>query len=156
MLSCDVIAVPGKDPSLSVAYKIASSAVPEIASKKIVCIDMPMTKDPDLLFPAHIANANIISGLLDQDLNVGFLTLGDTTIYSTYFYIADILKRKGYVTATISGVSSFLSAAALVNDKLTSNSDMLHIIPATYNISDSLQLSGTKVFMKAGNKLKEW
>ena len=33
------------------------------------------------------------------------------------------------------------------------NSEELHVIPASYQIEDALELSGTKVLMKAGKKM---
>ena len=37
----DIIAVPGKDPKETVAYKIAVQAVPELADKTLVPVYMP-------------------------------------------------------------------------------------------------------------------
>lgn len=46
---CDIVFVPGKVPEETVAYQIAVQAVPEICDKKLVGINMPMTKDQELL-----------------------------------------------------------------------------------------------------------
>lgn len=154
--SCEVIAVPTENANQSVAYNIVLSVFPDIVQKEILCLNMPMTKDLNALQVIHNTNADVIAEKLNKGFNVAFLTIGDPTIYSTYFYIADILNKKGYNTQIINGISSFLSAASIINQKLTLNSDMLHVIPATYNIGDSLQLPGTKVFLKAGTKLREF
>ena len=45
---------------------------------------MPMTKDADLLEKSHQEGADKIAALLDTGKQVAFLTLGDTTVYSTY------------------------------------------------------------------------
>ena len=73
----DVIAVPGKVAEDSLAYKIAAGAVPEIAGKELLPIDMPMTKDREKLAAAHSKGAKLIESALDQGKNVVFLTLGD-------------------------------------------------------------------------------
>ncbi|MBO6138142.1 MAG: precorrin-2 C(20)-methyltransferase, partial [Lachnospiraceae bacterium] len=39
----DIIALPGKEPRETAAYKIALGAVPELAEKTLLAIDMPMT-----------------------------------------------------------------------------------------------------------------
>ena len=57
----DVIAVSGRDVRSSVAYQIAVQAVPELAEKELVPIDMPMTKDSEKLKEAHQNGARIIS-----------------------------------------------------------------------------------------------
>lgn len=38
---------------------------------------------------------------------------------------------------------------------LVEKAEPLHVIPASYQISDALKLSGTKVLMKAGKKMKD-
>ena len=47
---------------------------------------------------------------------------------------------------------SVLPAAAL-DMGLVENSQMLHVIPASYQIEEALRLPGTKVLMKAGKKM---
>ena len=81
--------------------------------------------------------------------------MGDPTIYSTFAYIQDIVKKEGYETELINGIASFLSASARINRRLVLRDEELHVIPATYGIHDALALRGTKVFMKAGKRLKE-
>lgn len=152
---CDVIAVPSKEVSDSVAYNIALDAVPELADKEVVGIKMPMTKDPDTLRKAHTEAAETITDILDSGKSIAFLTLGDPTIYSTYTYIEETVCEKGYATEIVNGIASFLFAAARINKTLVERDEMLHVIPSTYGVSDALKLSGTKVFMKAGNMLEE-
>ena len=48
-LACDLIAVPHKDAAKCTALKIALGAAPELAEKPLLTVDMPMTKDADLL-----------------------------------------------------------------------------------------------------------
>ena len=125
----DTIAVPGEKPEESIAYQIAVQAVPELAEKELVAIPMPMTK------------------------NVVFLTLGDPTVYSTYLYVHRRVLEDGYDARIVSGVTSFCAAAASLSEGLVENSEELHVIPASYQIEDALELSGTKVLMKAGKKM---
>ena len=84
---CAVIAVPGKSPRDSVAYRIAVQAVPEIENKKLVAVDMPMTKNRAALDAFFQAGADMLEEYLRAGEDVAFLTLGDVTIYSTYLHL---------------------------------------------------------------------
>jgi len=152
---CDAIFVPTKEVAKSVAYRIVREIIPEIEYKEIIAVDMPMTKDKDLLDIAHKdAISNVISKL-DEGKNIAFLTLGDPSIYSTYMYIHQAVKQKGLDAQIISGIPSFIAAASLINDSLVLKDESMIISPATFGFEEALQLPGTKVFMKAGSKLSE-
>lgn len=150
-----VIALPGKDPKGTVAYQIAVQAVPELADKKLVAVDMPMTKDAKLLAESHEKAAELLEAYLKLDENVVFLTLGDATVYSTYLYVHRLLGQRGYDTQIVSGITSFCAVAARLDTGLVEKDQQLHVIPASYQIEEALKLPGTKVLMKAGKKMEE-
>lgn len=127
----EVIAVPGKTPRDSVAYQIAVQAVPELADKTLVSVDMPMVRDREELRRYHQAAARQLERWLDQGKNVVFLTLGDPSIYSTFSYLSRIAANDGYSTEMVSGVPSFCAAAACLNMPLAEGSEPLHIFPVT-------------------------
>lgn len=151
----DILIVPGKDPKDTVAYRIARQAVPEAEGKELAGVHMPMTKDPAKLAVSHKEAADYIREILDSGKQAAFLTLGDPCIYSTFSYIQKQLKKAGYVTEIVNGIPSFLAASAAFNEVLTEGADMLHIIPATYQIEEGMNLPGTRVLMKCGKKLPE-
>ena len=91
----DVIAVPGKDPKESVAYKIAVQSVPELAEKELIAIDMPMVKDRAKIEENHRKGAEIIKEILDTGKNLVYITLGDSTIYCTFTYLQHYLEADG-------------------------------------------------------------
>lgn len=150
---CDIIAVPGEEKENSVAYKIAKQAMDDLDNKTIIAISMPMTKDKEILENNYNKGAKCIMKYLDQNKKVGFLTLGDPTVYSTYIYLHKIISEKGYETEIISGVPSFCAVSARLNDSLVERQEMLHVIPSSYDIEDGLKMKGTKVLMKAGKKM---
>lgn len=152
-LACDVIAVPNKNLARCTAFKIACGADEAIREKEILTVDMPMTKDPQVLEAAYEAGADKIAALLDQGKSVAFLTLGDPSVYSTYFYLHKKIAARGYTANVIPGVPSFCAAAAALGESLCENSTELHIIPGTYNPAEGLDYKGTRVIMK--NNLKE-
>jgi len=155
---CEYIAVPGKNPRESVAYDIALKACPIIANKNKLPLTTPMTKDMAVLEAGYRQQADKIESILDQGMDVAFLTLGDPTIYSTYIYIHRVVASDGYDAVIINGVPSFCAVAARLGDSLVDRNEVLHIVPASYEVGDALNYEGTKVFMKSGsriNKVKE-
>lgn len=151
----DVIAVPGEQAKESIAYQIVKGAYPELDEKLLLPIPMPMTKDARLLEENHKRGAEIIEGYLKEGRQVVFLTLGDPTVYSTYLYVHKRIQAMGYEVEIVSGIPSFCAVAARLNMGLVEKAQPLHVIPASYQIDEALQLPGTKVLMKAGKKMKE-
>jgi precorrin-2/cobalt-factor-2 C20-methyltransferase len=148
-----VIAIPQNNKEQCTAYQIARQAVPEIEEKECIPLDMPMTKDEKALKESHDRAARTVMGYLDQGEDVGFITLGDVSIYSTFTYLMERLWKEGYDTRLVSGISSFSAAAARLGSSLVSGAEELHIIPASYQVRDALKLPGVKVFMKAGSQM---
>lgn len=151
----DVIAVPGKVPEDTVAYKIVSQAYPELKDRTLLPIHFLMTKDPVLLEESHNKGAQQIMEILDKGQDVAFLTLGDSTLYATYMYVHHIVAAAGYETEIVSGITSFCAVAARLNISLVEQAEELHVIPASYQIFDALEMPGTKVLMKTASKMKE-
>lgn len=151
----EVIAVSGKDARASVAYQIAVQAVPELAEKELVPIDMPMVKDPKRLEAAHEKGAQILKQYLDQGRNVVYLTLGDPTIYCSFSYLQHLLEAEQYSVELVSGVPSFCAAAARLHLQLAEWDEPLHIVPAVHRAELEPDRSGTYVFMKSGSKMND-
>lgn len=149
----DVIAVPGEDPKETVAYRIVVQAYPKLGEKELLPIHMPMTKDREKLEESHQKGASQIMEVLEQEKSVAFLTLGDPTVYSTYLYVHKRVQAAGYPVEIVSGIPSFCAVAARLNMGLVEKAEPLHVIPASYQIEDSLKLPGTKVLMKAGRQM---
>lgn len=154
MNKVDIIAAAGKKVEEAVAYQIARGASEEIEKKQKLSIYMPMTKDKQVLEDAHKKGADLIEEELKKGKDVGFLVLGDASIYSTYYYLHEIIKNRGYEVEMISGITSFCAVAARLGIDLVSGDEMLHIIPASYGVEEALEYKGTKVLMKAGKEMK--
>ena len=151
----DVVAVPAKEPKESVAYKIAAGAVPEIADKTLLAVDIPMTKDMARLEAAHTEGAKKVAEYLEKGQSVVFLNLGDVTVYSSYMYIQNKVKEMGYEAEVISGITSFCAAAARLGVSLCEWSEPLHVIPALHKTGDALNLPGNYVLMKSGKSMAQ-
>lgn len=151
---CEIIAVPSSGQDVNIAFTIAAGAVPELAERKIMEIPMPMIRDKEKLKESHDAAARKIMDLLKDGKNVAFLTLGDPSIYSTYIYIHKRVLEAGYEAEIVPGIPSFCAVAARLNEGLTENSELLHIIPASYKgLEDAMELKGTKILMKSGKSI---
>jgi len=150
-----VIAVPGKEPKEAVAYKIAVQAVPELADKELVAIEMPMVMNREKQLEAHRAGARQIAEYLDQSENVVYLTLGDSTVYCTFTYLQTILEAEGYRTELVNGIPSFCAAAARLNIPLMEWNEQLHVIPAAHKTDVKLDQPGQYVLMKSASHMKE-
>lgn len=154
----EVIAVPGKEIQASVAYQIVKGAYEELDEKTLIPVDMPMTKDPQVLKANHDKAADQVESYLKEGKNVVFLTLGDTTVYSTYLYVHKRILERGYEAEIVSGITSFCAVAARLNMGLVEADQPLHVIPATYKaqeMDEILEIPGTKVLMKTGKKMKQ-
>ena len=150
---CPVLAVPADGKGKAVAYRIASGIVKNLDQKECLDLATPMTKDRAVLDAAYQTAADRIIEKLEQGLDVACLTLGDPTIYSTYIYIHRLVKARGYDAKIINGIPSFCAVSAKLEDSLADRSEQIHIIPSTYGVEDALNLSGTKVLMKAASKM---
>ena len=152
--SCPVIAIPAKDKAHCTAYKIAVQAVPELNEKELLCLSMPMSKDEEALRKSHEEAADRVAACLGQGKDVGFITLGDASVYSTYLYVHERILKAGYPARIVSGIPSFCAAAARLNEGLVNGGEELHVLPASYGAEAALKLSGVKVLMKAGREMK--
>lgn len=150
---CDVIAIPQENKENCTAYQIARQAVPELDEKPCLPLSMPMTKEREQLAASHEAAAARTAEQLAAGRMVALITLGDATVYSTYLYIHERIKRMGFETRIINGIPSFCAAAARLDMPLVNGSQKLHILPASYQIEEALDLPGVKVLMKSGRQM---
>lgn len=151
----DVIAAPGEAVRESVAYQIAVQCVPELETKELLPLFMPMVMDRALIQKAHRQGADQIIQLLSEGKTVAFITLGDPTIYSTFSYVEKLVKAEGFSTVYVSGVPSFCAAAAALGVSLAEWQEPLHIFPAIHKSGLPLPEDGTCVLMKSGHRIGE-
>ena len=129
--ACDIIAIPAVSKEECYAYSIVQAVLPEIEKKQIMCTPFPMIKDKEKLTISHNKIYSDIICELEDGKNVAMLTIGDPSVYSTYMYIHKL------------GIS------------LGEMMDEIHIIPASYDVRDTVGYGGTCVYMKSGKKLAE-
>ncbi len=154
--ACPVVAVPGNVATESLAYRIALSAIPELAEKELVPLPSPMVRDRAQVMDAHAKNAKTLERYLDQGKDVACLVLGDPSIYCTFGYLRQVLEADGYETVTVAGVPSFCAAAARLGSTLVEGDRPLHLtVASTLSSPADLPASATHVIMKAGSRMHE-
>ena len=153
--ACDIIAIPAVSKEECYAYSIVQAVLPEIEKKHIMCTPFPMIKDKEKLTISHNKIYSDIVCELEDGKNVAMLTIGDPSVYSTYMYIHKRVMQVGFTAVMISGVPSFCAAAARLGISLGEMMDEIHIIPASYDVGDTVGYGGTCVYMKSGKKLAE-
>lgn len=153
--ACDIIAIPAVSKEECYAYSIVQAVLPEIEKKQIMCTPFPMIKDKEKLTISHNKIYCDIVSELEDGKNVAMLTIGDPSVYSTYMYIHKRVIQAGFTAVMISGVPSFCAAAARLGISLGEMRDEIHIIPASYDVRDTVGYGGTCVYMKSGKKLAE-
>ncbi|SFQ30622.1 precorrin-2/cobalt-factor-2 C20-methyltransferase [Lachnospiraceae bacterium XBB1006] len=151
----EVIAIPGDVPEKTKAYGIAVEAVPELKTKELVPVSMPMIKDRAQLEQLHETGAKQIASYLEQGRNVVFLTLGDPTIYSTFSYLQRYFMDAGYEVEIVSGIPSFCAAAARLRLPLAEWEEPIHILPALHLEESALIGDGNYVLMKSASHMGE-
>lgn len=126
-----------------------------IGKKVFIPCPVKMTKNRVVLDQQYDEAAKKITDILEQGEDVAFLTIGDPTIYATYMYVHQRVEKAGFKAQIISGIPSFCAAAARLDISISERADMIHVVPASYDLSDALQLPGTKILMKSASKMKE-
>jgi len=160
-----VLCVPkGREEGTSLALSIIRGAV-SIEDKKIVELHFPMMKtasnaecgmrsaeSDQQLETKWKAAADAILSHLDGGSDAAFITIGDPSIYSTFFYLYDRLleQRPGLDIEFIPGISSITGAAARAGVSLGLGNERIAILPANYldSLRETLERFDTVVLMK--------
>lgn len=153
----DVIFVPrSRDGRQSLALRIAEPWL-DRTEQQVVELPLPMTRNPDLLVPAWQAAADTILEHLGGGRKGVYLLLGDPLLYGTFTYIWQILASDAPQLAIeiIPGITSFAATAALAQLPLSTTSDRVAILPASYETdADALRRLlndyDTVILMKVG------
>ncbi|MDR2438816.1 MAG: precorrin-2 C(20)-methyltransferase [Planctomycetaceae bacterium] len=150
---CGVIAVPAVESNDRTAFSVVEQY---LTGKRILECRFSMERDEEKRKRQRILVADEICTVLESGTSVGFVTLGDPSVYSTYCYVDNIVTARGFETEIIPGVASYSAVAALLNIPLCEGNQPLHIIPAGCGekIEDWIDLPGNKIIMKSGKNLQ--
>jgi len=146
---CDAICVPTKseDSSFtkSISHKIVANALEVLhITKPVVPVYSPMRFQHE----DWVHEANVILDTLNTYDKVCFVTLGDAAVYSSIYYLLDIIKEKDeniYKNCeVIAGVTSFSAASAEAKKALCLGDEELIIKP----INPRSEVRTTQILMR--------
>lgn len=125
--------------------------------KRLMLVEpiFPMIEDKDELEKIWFSASEMIAQYLDSGRDVAFITLGDTSIFSTYSYVQKRLIDR-YEIETIPGITSFTACAAAKNKALVEQNEVLTVVPKIDDrLDDILDYSDSIVLMKASRNTSE-
>ena len=121
----------------------------------IVAPIFPMIEDKSELEKIWDSASEMIAQYLDSGRDVAFITLGDTSVFSTYSYVQKRLIDD-YEIETIPGITSFTACAATRNKALVEQNQILTIVPKIDDrLGQVLEYSDSIVLMKASRNTAE-
>ena len=142
----------------SIALSIVKPILEEREDYKrlmIVAPIFPMIEDKSELEKIWDSTSEMIGQYLDSGRDVAFVTLGDTSVFSTYSYVQKRLMGK-YEIETIPGITSFTACAATKNKALVEQNQILTIVPKIDDrLEQILEYSDSIVLMKASRNTAE-
>lgn len=151
------ICVPkGREEGSSLALSIVKKAL-NLEGKEVIEAYFPMrkTKGSEQICKLDTKWQETIEAILsrlNKGMDVAFLTLGDPTIYSTFFYLySRLLKLNPELNIEIiPGVSSINAAASRAKISLGLADERIAILPANYvnDLKEILERFDTVVLMK--------
>lgn len=130
----DVLVVPaGRKDGMSEAHQIVASYLPK--DIEIISRHFPMIADQGEMMAAIAIIAKEVEALVQSGKQVGFVTLGDPMLYSTYIYLLKCMENN-IETMTIPGVSSYSAMASGLNRPLAEGDAPLLIYPCTGDLKE--------------------
>ncbi|HEM3194377.1 cobalt-factor II C(20)-methyltransferase [Streptococcus suis] len=152
----DILYTPeAKKGAKSLALEIAGPYLSE--ELMIKQRHFPMVRDKSHKEGQWLDIAEEIVADVQAGKNVGFITLGDPMVFSTYSYLLDIIGHR-IETKTIPGITSYNSIAAEVGLPLVMDEESFAVVPATADVQHLeavLRTHETVVIMKVANHLAE-
>lgn len=146
-------------PKTSAEKKSQALAIAEgvlEGEKSILELHFPMSFDGQELEDSWEAAAKQVEEVLETGTDVAFITLGDPTVYSTYIYLHKLIRKKGFETEIVPGVTSFCASAARAGISLGEGDESIAVVPGAYeceNLEEILDTFDNVVVMKAVKSL---
>ena len=151
------ICVPkGREEGSSLALSIAEKAL-NLDNKEIIEAHFPMRKTKSSEHECELdtkwqETIETVYSRLNKGADMAFITIGDPTIYSTFFYLYDRLLELNpkLDIEIIPGVSSINAASARAKMSLGLADERIAILPANYerDLKETLERFDTVVLMK--------
>lgn len=146
----------GREEGSSLALSIVSDLL-DLSGREVVEAYFPMRKtrgstDQGDLDAQWQNTVESVMSRLNSGIDVVFITIGDPTVYSTFYYLHErlLVLDPDIKVEIIPGVSSIMASAARAGVYLGIADERIAVLPANYmsNLSDTLQAFDTIVLMK--------
>lgn len=147
-----VLACPQTKSGEMLALDIVRQAM-DLSNKIILPLRFAMSRDAAVQRRAHEQAADAVCAHLEQGRDVAMPNLGDVSIYSTYCYLMELVRERGFETRMVAGVPSFCAVAARLGISLTEMNAPLHIAPGSAALEEVLRWPGNKILMKSGSQM---
>jgi precorrin-2/cobalt-factor-2 C20-methyltransferase len=109
----------------------------------------PMIEDKLTLNTYWDQASETIEKKLIQGKDVGFITLGDPTVYSTFSYVAKRLSNRNFEIEIIPGITSFTGCAAAAGISLAEKDEIVVIVPKVDDrLANIMEYGDTFIIMK--------
>lgn len=154
MGECPVLVCPQSKSGEMLALDIVRRAM-DISEKRILPLHFTMSRNAAVLRAAHEKAAEEVCRFLEQGQDVAMPNLGDVSIYSTYCYLMELVRGRGFETRMVAGVPSFCAVAARLGISLTERDTPLHIAPGSLDLAEVLRWPGNKILMKSGSQMPD-
>ncbi len=151
------ICVPkGKEEGSSMALDIIKKII-SLDNKELIEAHFPMRKTKASAYACELdtkwnETVKTVLGILNRGSDMAFITIGDPTIYSTFFYLYDRLLELNHSLSieVIPGISSITASAAQARISLGLADERIAVLPATYanDIGMVLEHFDTVILMK--------
>lgn len=147
-----VIAVPqSKKGEKSLALERIKKMPVHLEDKTVVELYMPMKREN--LEHHWQESAKTIKGYLLKGLDVAFAGIGDLLQYGTFYYLENLLKREGFETLYIPGVSSYQLLASYLGLPLVQGEERMAVLADDEVTPDEIKAYDTIVFLKRPKNL---
>ena len=135
----DVLFCPEKKTGAgSFAYDIVKGLI-ENQNIEIVYLVYPMHYNKDELYGDWARNGEIITDKLRDGKSGAFVTIGDSTIYSTFMYTLPYIDEGLVDVELVPGISSFSAIASRMKIPLMAWEENLLIAPVRKKFSEELE-----------------
>ena len=136
--SCDTVCYPVRKPGEeSTALNIARGAV-SMDGKEIVELVFSMDPDDSVRRASEKVALDKLCGILASGKDVAMVVLGDIGVYSTYMYIDEAVRERGFDTRIIAGIPSFVYGASKARLPLMLGNESFCVIPMAKDSADRL------------------
>ncbi len=134
----------------SLALSIVQSVLDERTDSYVTMEPLfPMIENKEELEHYWADAAELMINEMEKGFDVSFITLGDPSIYSTFSYVAKIIKNKGYKVEMVPGITSFTGCAASAGITLGEKDEIIIVVPKVdQRLEEILNHADAAVIMK--------